>query len=112
MEQKTTKVYFSISEVAKMFDMNESTLRYWETQFPTLRPKTTDTKVRLYTQKDIEQIRSIHNLVKVRGFKLASARKMLSKNPTNVDKTADILTTLISVGNQLKELKKHLDSIV
>lgn len=68
--------------------------------------------VRQYTEKDIEQIRVIHNLVKVRGFKLSAARKMLNKNRTGVDKSSDILATLISVREELKELKKQLDGMV
>ena len=73
---KNLKLYYSIKEVAEMFELNESTLRYWEQEFPFLKPKTTGpAKVRQYQEKDIEQIRLIHNLVKVRGFKLAAARK-------------------------------------
>ena len=109
---KNVKLYYSIKEVAEMFDVRESTLRYWETEFPRLKPKTVGKNVRQYTEKDIEQIRVIHNLVKVRGFKLAAARKMLNKNRAGVDKNADILATLINVRNELKELKKHIDGLV
>ena len=95
-----------------MFDINESTLRYWESEFPYLKPKTNSKNVRQYTEKDIEQIKVIYNLVKVRGFKLAAARKMLNENRKNVDKSADILETMINLRDELKELKKQLDSIV
>ena len=78
---KNTKLYYSIKEVAGMIGVNESLLRYWEKEFPHLRPKTISTNnVRQYTEKDIEQIRLIYNLVKVRGFKLAAARKYLNEN--------------------------------
>ena len=109
---KNVKLYYSIKEVAAMFDVRESTLRYWETEFPHLKPKTVGQNVRQYTEKDIEQIRVIHNLVKVRGFKLSAARKMMNKNRTGVDKNADILATLISVRDELKELKKQIDGLV
>ena len=105
---KNVKLYYSIKEVAAMFDIRESTLRFWETEFPHLKPKTVGQNVRQYTEKDIEQIRVIHNLVKVRGFKLSAARKMLNKNRTGVDKSSDILATLISVREELKELKKPM----
>ena len=109
---KNIKLYYSIKEVAAMFDINESTLRYWESEFPQLRPKTQNgTKIRQYTEKDIEQLKVIYNLVKVRGFKLAAARKMLSANRDGVDKTADVLDTLLSVRTQLKELKQQLDGL-
>ena len=109
---KNLKLYYSIGEVAKMFDINESTLRYWESEFPHLKPKTNSKNVRQYTEKDIEQIKVIYNLVKVRGFKLAEARKMLNENRKNVDKSADILEMMINLRDELKNLKKQLDSIV
>jgi DNA-binding transcriptional MerR regulator len=93
-----------------MFELNESTLRYWETEFPFLKPKTSGTaKIRQYQEKDLEQIRLIHNLVKVRGFKIASAREMLTKNRQGVQKTADALQTLIELREDLQILKKHLE---
>ena len=82
---KTKKIYYSIKEVAA--------------------------KVRQYTQKDIERIGVVYNLVKVRGFKLSAARRMLNENREGVDKSAQVLETLISVRDELQELKRQLDLI-
>ena len=112
MAENPHKLYYSIKEVAQQINVSESLLRYWETEFPHLRPKTTGNRVRQYTEKDIEQIKVIYNLVKVRGFKLAAARKMLNENRKNVDKSADILEMMINLRDELKNLKKQLDSIV
>lgn len=109
---KNLKLYYSIKEVAQMIGVRECTLRYWETEFPHLKPKTTGQKVRQYTEKDIEQIKLIYNLVKVRGFKIAAARKMMNQNRSGADKSADVLDTLISVRDQLIELKKQIDGLV
>ena len=109
--EKNLKVYYSIREVAAMFDVNESLLRYWEREFPHLKPKTSGNKVRQYTEKDIEQIRLIYNLVKVRGFKLDAARKMFNENREGVDKTAVLLDTLISVRDELLNLRQQLDRL-
>ena len=107
---KNLKMYYSIKEVAELIGVNESTLRYWETEFPSLKPKVSGpAKVRQYTEKDIEQIRLIHNLVKVRGFRLAAAKKILHNNRDGADKTADVLTRLISVRDELQALKHQLD---
>lgn len=106
---KSRKVYYSIKEVAALFGVNESLLRYWETEFPHLKPQTTGNKVRQYTQKDIDQISVIYNLVKVRGFKLSAARKMLNENRDGVEKTAQILQTLTTVRDELQQLKKQFD---
>ena len=95
-----------------MFDLNESTLRFWETEFPYLKPKTlSSNKVRQYSEKDIEQIRLIHNLVKVRGFKLAAAKKMINANRDGADRRADVLSRLISIRDDLQALKRELDGL-
>ena len=107
---KNLKLYYSIGEVAQMFGLNESTLRYWEQEFPFLKPKVSGpSKVRQYTEKDIEQIRLIHNLVKVRGFKIAAAKKMINANRKGVDRKADVLESLIDLRTELQALKKQLD---
>ncbi len=109
---KNLKLYYSIKEVAEMFGLNESTLRYWESEFPYLKPKTAGpNKVRQYSEKDIEQIRLIHNLVKVRGFKLAAAKKLINANRDGADKKADVLTRLITVRDDLQALKRQLDGL-
>ncbi len=109
-EYKSQKLYYTIKEVAEMFGLNESTLRYWETEFPFLRPKTSGpAKVRQYQEKDIEQIKLIHNLVKVRGFKLAAAKKIINSNRDGADKTADVLGRLITVRDELMALKRQMD---
>ena len=109
---KNLKLYYSIREVAEMFGLNESTLRYWEQEFPYLKPKTSGpAKIRQYQEKDIEQIRLIHNLVKVRGFKLAAARKYLNENRGGLDKSNEVLETLMSVRDQLKLLKRQIESL-
>ena len=109
-EYKPPKLYYSIKEVAEQFGLNESTLRYWETEFPMLKPKTTGpAKVRQYQEKDIEQIKLIHNLVKVRGFKLAAAKKIINNNRQGADKTADVLSRLIGVRDELQALRRQMD---
>ena len=109
---KNLKLYYSISEVAEMFDLNESILRYWETEFPYLKPKTAGpNKVRQYSEKDIEQVRLIHNLVKKRGFKLAAAKKIINANRDGADRKADVISRLTAVRDDLQALKKELDGL-
>jgi DNA-binding transcriptional MerR regulator len=107
---KNLKLYYSIKEVAEMFGVNESTLRYWEQEFPYLKPKTSGpAKIRQYQEKDIEQIRLIHNLVKVRGFKLAAAKKIINSNRDGADRKAEVLTRLMEIRSDLQALKKQMD---
>ncbi len=95
-----------------MIGVSEPTLRYWETEFPHLKPRTTGNKVRQYSEKDIADIKVIYNLIKVRGFKIAAARKMINSNRRGVDTSTQIIETLTSVRDELKEIKAQLDSIV
>ena len=112
-KDKELKLYYSIKEVAQLLGVNESTLRYWEKEFPQLRPKTQAlNKVRQYTAEDLDLLKTIYSLVKVRGFKLAAARKMLVENRKGVDKSREVPETLLSVRSQLQELKRHLSGIV
>ena len=110
--KRNFKTYYSIREVAEMFELNESTLRYWEQEFSFLRPKTSGTaKIRQYQEKDIEQIRLIHNLVKVRGFKISAARDILQKNRKGAETKAKALSELIEMRTELEKLRDHLEML-
>lgn len=108
---KNLKTFYSIGEVAEMFDVTETLLRYWEKYFPSIAPRKTNRNIRQYTREDIEEIRVIHNLVKVRGMKLAMAKEMIRKNHEGATGTADIIDRLQSVRNELQLIKKELDEL-
>jgi len=107
--EKNLKLYYSIKEVASMLNVSESMLRFWEKEIPLIKPKTTGNNVRQYTEADIENVKAVYNLVKVRGFKLSAARKMLRENKHGVDSSARVIENLIKVREELKLLKKQLD---
>jgi DNA-binding transcriptional MerR regulator len=111
MENKLTKLYYSIGEVAEMFDVSQSLLRYWQTEFPKLKPKKNKKGDRKYTQKDILYIERIYVLVKNKGFTLEGARKELN-NATNNNKdtqtNAELKVKLINIKNKLEKLKDQL----
>lgn len=107
--EKDLKLYYSIKEVAAMINVTESLLRFWEKEVPMIKPKTTGNNVRQYTAADIENIKALYTLVKVRGFKLAAAKKMLRENKKGVDDNSRIIESLIKVRDDLKEMKKQLD---
>lgn len=106
---KNLKLYYSIKEVAEMLNVSESLLRFWEKEIPLLKPKTTGNNIRQYSEKDIENVKAVYNLVKVRGFKLQAARKMLRENKQGVDKNARVMESLIHLRDELKVLKKQMD---
>lgn len=108
---KNLKLYYSIKEVASIIGVPESMLRFWEKEIPAIKPKTTGNNIRQYTAANIEDIKTIYNLVKVRGFKLAAARKMLRDNKDAADGDARLIESLIKVRDELKELKRRLDYV-
>lgn len=109
---KELKLYYSISEVAEMFDLTETLLRYWEKEFPSIAPRKSGRNIRQYTKEDIEEIRLVYNLVKVRGMKLAAAREALKTNRVGTQQTVEVLERLQSIRRELACIKKELDGLV
>lgn len=112
MKQKienNNKLYYSIKEVAEMVGENESLLRYWEKEFPSIRPKKVGRNIRQYTKEDIENIRMIHFLVKEKGMTLAGARLKLKQNPHDSRQTVEIIERLRAVKAELLKMRKELE---
>ena len=76
-------MYYSIGEVAKMLDVNTSLIRFWEKEFPTVKPKKNKKGNRLFTAKEIVKIDKIYTLVKVKGYTLDGAKKALREKSTD-----------------------------
>ena len=109
---KELKLYYSISEVARMFDVNESLLRYWEKEFPMIQPKKAGGNIRQYRKEDIENIRLVYHLVKEKGLTLAGAKQRLKQNRETTVQTAEIVDRLKRVREELAAMRKQLDMIV
>lgn len=73
------KLFYSMGEVAEMFDVNKSLIRHWESQFAILRPKRNKKGNRLFSPADVENLKVIYHLVKERGMTLEGAKKALRK---------------------------------
>ncbi|MFN0032269.1 MAG: MerR family transcriptional regulator [Flavobacteriales bacterium] len=82
------KVYFSIGEVAEMFDVNTSLIRFWEKEFAQLQPRKNARGNRVYSKKDVELFEKIHDLVKEKGFTLEGAKNALRKRTTEDENDA------------------------
>ena len=78
-EKEIEKIYFTIGEVAEMFNVNTSHIRFWSNEFDVIKPSTNKKGNRLYTQSDIENLRKIYHLVKEKGFTLKGAKHELKK---------------------------------
>ena len=110
-KNKDPKLYYSIGEVAQMFHVKESTLRFWEKEFDSICPKTNAKGVRFYKQEDINNIRLIHYLVKEQGMTLAGARKKLKVNKDSVTRQEEIVNRLKLIKEKLLSLKAAFDAI-
>lgn len=102
------KLYYSIGEVAKMFDVNTSMIRYWEKEFDILKPKKNKKGNRLFTQKDLENLKVIYHLLKERGFTIDGAKKKLRENKSDTVNTAEVVARLKEIRNTLMEIKRQL----
>jgi DNA-binding transcriptional MerR regulator len=102
------KRYYSISEVAEILNVNTSVLRFWEQQFREITPRKGRNGRRLYSERDLETLRVIHYLVKVRKFTLQGAREKLKMNPKDLFHTFHTRETLLEVRNFLVALKETL----
>ena len=100
-------LYYSISEVADMFGVNTSLIRYWEKEFDCIRPVKNKKGNRQFTQSDIENIRKIYHLTKECGFTLAGAKEQL-KTAEIEDEKLKALDTLAEIKEFLLDLKETL----
>jgi DNA-binding transcriptional MerR regulator len=81
-EKEIEKVYYTIGEVARIFNVNTSHIRFWSKNFEAIKPITNKKGNRLYTKEDIENIGKIYHLVKEKGYTLKGAKvelKMMKK---------------------------------
>ncbi len=106
---KVEKLYYSIGEVAKMFNVNTSLIRYWEKEFDIIKPKKNKKGNRLFIQDDVENFHIIYHLVKERGFTLKGAKTKLKENREDTINNIEIVKSLKKIRSFLVEIKNELD---
>jgi len=101
-----TKRYYTISEVSKMLDVNNSQLRFWEGEFKQIRPQKGRNGIRRYTKEDIAAIIKIQDLLKTRGFTIDGAKKELtaSKKSSQLESKG----SLEDILQRMKKIRKYL----
>ncbi|MDR0507401.1 MAG: MerR family transcriptional regulator [Dysgonamonadaceae bacterium] len=111
MIDKQEKIFYSIREVADMFGVNQSLLRYWEKEFSSIKPTKTVKGTRQYNKEDIEAIRLVHYLVKEKGLTLAGAKQKLKENKESVVQTEAIVGYLKNIKSELMGLKIEFEEM-
>ncbi len=107
-KEHSSKLYYSISEVADKFDVSNSLIRFWETEFDILKPKKNKKGDRRFTQRDIDNFKIIYHLVKERGFTLDGAKKEIKQNKERLTQKFDSIEKLKEIKGFLLELKEKI----
>ena len=102
------KIYYSISEVAEMFDVNQSNLRFWEKEIKQLKPKRNEKGTRFYTKEDIQTIKQIKYLVEEQKLTLKGVKERLTEKKDIVAKQQEIVQRLKTVREELKSIASKI----
>ena len=105
------KLYFRIGEVSELAQTKPYVLRYWETEFPTLKPTKSATGHRLYRRSDVEMVFEIKRLLYDEGFTIEGARKYLAGNSGDVSELKPGVSSALS-DDQVKAIKRELEGIL
>jgi DNA-binding transcriptional MerR regulator len=104
------KVFYTIGEVAEMFSVNTSLIRFWEREFEMLKPQKNKKGNRLFTKDDIEQVKLIYHLVKERGMTIQGARQKLKDNKEETVKNHELVERLLSIRQMLTDLRDEMSN--
>ncbi len=107
-EKKIEKLYYTIGEVAKMFNVNTSLIRFWEKKFSIIKPEKNKKGNRLFTKKDIDNFHIIYHLVKERGMTLDGAEKKLKENKEDTINDIEVIKSLKNIKELLLEIKEEM----
>ncbi|MCP4553372.1 MAG: MerR family transcriptional regulator [Bacteroidetes bacterium] len=107
-KNKIEKLYYPIGEVASMFKVNTSLIRFWEKQFDIIKPHKNKKGNRLFTPKDVENFHLIYHLVKERGFTLQGAKDKLKENPEDSVDNFEVVQSLEEIKKFLLDLKSNI----
>lgn len=104
-KKNNSRIYYTIGEVARLFHINESKLRFWEKEFDIIAPRKSEKGTRLYSPDDIENIRLILYLTEEKGLTLEGAKKKLKENKEGVIKIHDIVHRLQNIQSELISIR-------
>lgn len=103
------KLYYSIGEVAKAFEVNASLIRFWEKEFDLISPKKNKKGNRYFTQQDIKNLKLIYHLVKERGYTLEGAKTALDEKQ-NIKEEVELIARMEYIRAELVKLKESFDA--
>ncbi len=107
-EHKPLKVYYSIGEVADMFGVNTSLIRFWEKEFEAIKPHKNKKGNRQFTRADIDNFHLIYHLVKEKGLTLKGAQMKLKENKQETENNFEVIKRLKAIRAELLSIKEQL----
>lgn len=107
-EKEIQKLYYSIGEVAEMFNVAPSLIRFWESEFDIIKPKKNRKGNRQFTAEDIDHVKMIYHLVKEKGFTLQGAKEMLRQDSVAVKDKMEMIDSLRKIRNFLVDVRNKL----
>lgn len=108
-ETKIEKVYYTIGEVAEMFGVNTSLIRFWEKEFDIIKPKKNKKGNRLFTKQDIDNFHIIYNLVKERGLTLKGAQQKMKDNKDDSVQNFEVVKILKNIRAMLVDVRDNIE---
>jgi len=106
--KKSPKLFYSIGEVAGMFKVNTSLIRFWEKEFDIIKPKKNKKGNRLFTQDDVDNFHVIYNLAKERGYTLDGIKRKLKTNKEETLENAEVIQSLKKMKTFLLGIRENL----
>jgi len=102
------KMYYSISQVAKWFNVNTSLLRFWENEFDILKPRKNRKGDRMFRPEDIKNLQVIYYLLRQRKFSIEGAKKYIKQNKNKAEVNIQLIQSLTKFRSFLLEMKANL----
>lgn len=102
------KHFYTIGEVADMFGVNASLIRFWEKNFDNIKPHKNKKGNRLFTRENIEEVKLVHYLVKEKGMTLKGAQQKIKENPQDTFHEHEVVEKLRSIREILVEIRNEL----
>ncbi len=103
------KLYYTIGEVADIFDVNTSLVRFWEKEFDIIKPAKNKKGNRMFTPDDVENFHIIYHLVKEKGMTLKGAKKKISDNKEDTIQIFELIKRLKDIKSELITIRDNLD---
>ena len=108
-KQFEEKLYYSIGEISKILGISTSKIRFWEKEFDMINPKKNKKGNRMFTKKDLENIKLIQHLLKEKKYTIDGAKKKIRTNPKKINLHQKVIENLKKIKKELIDIRTNLN---